>query len=86
MTTESKSVARKAAKLMPIEGLRMYKLTELETILGVTHRTLLNYVYDGKLKAIKIGQRWKVSEDEVRRFISEQEHNVPHEVFYQITD
>lgn len=48
----------------------VYTLTELEPILGVTHRTLLQYVKDKKLKAVKIGGKWKVSKDNLERFIN----------------
>lgn len=49
---------------------RIYSLTELEPILGVTHRTLLTYVKTKKLKAIKVGNAWKVSEDNLKAFIN----------------
>ena len=48
----------------------VYSLTELEPVLGVTHRTLLNYVKTGKLKAVKIGGKWKVSDDNLKKFIN----------------
>ncbi len=53
-----------------LKGLRMYTLTELEPILGVTHRTLLTYVKDGRLKGKKVGGRWKCSEENLRKFIN----------------
>lgn len=53
-----------------IEDFTLYTLTELEPILGVTHRTLLSYVKSGKLKAIKIGGKWKVSKDNLQKFIN----------------
>lgn len=53
-----------------LQGLNVYTLTELEPILGVTHRTLLTYVSNGKLKAVKIGGKWKVSEDNLKKFIN----------------
>lgn len=52
-----------------LKELKLYTLTELEPILGLTHRTLLTYVQTGKLKAVKIGNRWKVSEKSLREFI-----------------
>lgn len=53
-----------------LEALKVYNLTEIEPILGVSHRTLLTYVSTGKLKAVKIGGKWKVSEDNLRKFIN----------------
>ena len=53
-----------------IEDFTLYTLTELEPILGVTHRTLLTYIKSGKLKAIKIGGKWKVSKDNLQKFVN----------------
>ena len=53
-----------------LEWLKVYSLTEIEPILGVTHRTLLTYVKDGRLKGVKIGGKWKVSEENLRKFIN----------------
>lgn len=48
---------------------RLYSLTEVEGILGVSHRTLLRWITDGKIKAVKVGSRWKVSEDTLRTIL-----------------
>ena len=48
----------------------VYTLSEIENIIGVTHRTLLNYVKDGKLKAAKIGGKWRVTEENLNRFLN----------------
>lgn len=45
---------------------KLYTLTECESILGLSHRSLLRWVTEGKIKAVKIGGRWKVSEDTLR--------------------
>jgi putative resolvase len=47
---------------------RQYKLVEVQKILGVSRATLKRWIYDGKMKAVKIGAHWRVSESEVRRF------------------
>lgn len=48
---------------------RVYTLTELEEIIGVSHRTLLRYVKDGTLQAVKIGGKWRVSEEKLKSFL-----------------
>lgn len=53
-----------------LEELKVYTLTEIEPILGVTHRTLLSYIKDGRLKGVKIGGKWKVSGENLRKFIN----------------
>ena len=55
-------------RLAELESLKVYTLTEIEPILGVTHRTLLTYIKDGRLKGVKIGGKWKVSGDNLRKF------------------
>ena len=55
-------------RLDSLKDVKLYTLTELEEVIGVTHRTLLTYVKDGKLKAIKIGNKWRVKEADVRAF------------------
>ncbi len=45
---------------------KLYTLTECEKVLGVSHRTLLRWITEDKIKAIKVGSRWKISEDTLR--------------------
>lgn len=58
------------ARVKELEALKVYTLTEIEPILGVTHRTLLTYIKDGRLKGVKIGGKWKVSGENLRKFIN----------------
>lgn len=57
-------------RTVELEELKVYTLTEIEPILGVTHRTLLTYIKDGRLKGVKIGGKWKVSGENLRKFIN----------------
>ena len=66
----AKTKARQEATNKALENFRVYSLSELEPILGVTHRTLLRYISEGKLKAVKMGGRWKVSQDNLRAFVN----------------
>lgn len=50
--------------------LRLYSLEELSQLIGVTHRTAWNYVKAGKIKATKIGGVWKVTEENLKKFIN----------------
>jgi excisionase family DNA binding protein len=60
----------KTNRTSELEELKVYSLTEIEPILGVTHRTLLTYIKDGRLKGVKIGGKWKVSGDNLRKFVN----------------
>ncbi len=68
--TKERSQARLASNAAKLDAIRLYTLTEIEPILGVTHRTLLTYIKDGRLKGVKVGGKWKISEDNLRRFIN----------------
>jgi len=50
--------------------IRLYGLQEIAEALNVTRRTLYNYLKQGKLKAVKIGKEWRVSEDNLHRFLN----------------
>lgn len=49
---------------------KFYSLKELEDNLKVSNRTLLRYIKSGKLKAVKIGGKYVVSESNYNDFIS----------------
>ena len=52
------------------DTIKLYTLQELEGLLEVTTRTLLTYIKEGKLKAVKIGGKWKVSEANLQDFVN----------------
>ncbi len=52
------------------DGMKLYTLTEIEPIIGVSHRSLLTYVKQGKIKAVKIGGMWRVKEKDLQDFLN----------------
>ena len=52
------------------ESIKLYTLEELSDMLGITVYTLRNYIKKGKLKATKIGVCWKVSEENLKKFVN----------------
>ena len=66
LTTEESAEERAAA----LGKYRLYTLAECEPILGVKKRTLLEYARSGKIKAVKAGGKWKVSEEALKDFTS----------------
>lgn len=50
--------------------IRLYGLQEIADALNVTRRTLYNYLKQGKLKAVKIGGEWRVTEDNLMSFLN----------------
>ena len=70
MDNKERTAKRTEAKAQKLDKLTLYTLTELESVLGVTHRTLQSYIKDGRLKGVKIGGKWKVSEENLKKFIN----------------
>ena len=56
---------------MPVEimGVTLYSIKELSGILDVTVVTLRKYFRSGKMKAQKIGGKWYVTEENVKKFL-----------------
>ena len=50
----------------PLE--QLYTLQDIAPVIGVTYRTLLNYIYAGKLPARKICGSWRVTESDIKAF------------------
>ena len=44
-------------------------MREVSEILKVTERTLYNYIKEGRLKVQKIGGKWIITEENLRKFI-----------------
>ncbi len=53
-----------------LDGVQLYTLAEISKSLDITTRTLLTYIKNGKLKAVKLGGKWRVSGDNLRSFIN----------------
>ena len=52
-----------------IEDIKLYTLEEVMDFLHTTRRTLYRYIKDGKLKAVKVGGRWKVTDEALKDFL-----------------
>lgn len=70
MDNRKRTAQRIESNAAKLDAIRLYTLAELEPILGVTHRTLQSYIKDKRLKGVKIGGKWKVSEEVLRKFIN----------------
>lgn len=52
-----------------MDELRVYTIEQVAEKLSVTRRTVYSYVKEGKLKAVKIGKYWRVTEDNLKAFL-----------------
>jgi len=46
-----------------------YSITDLMDILNLKRRTILKYIKQGKLRAFKLGNQWRVTEKELQKFV-----------------
>ena len=56
-----------------LEELKKYKLytaKEIESVLGVSAQSIKRYIKAGKLHAIKVGGKWRVSEEDLKEFLN----------------
>ncbi len=53
-----------------LADVRLYKLSEVAEIMGVTHRTIWNYVKAGKIPARKIAGTWRITEKNLRDYLN----------------
>ena len=53
-----------------ILGINVYSLTEVAEMIGVTTVTIHNYIKSGTLDARKLGGKWYIAEDTIKKFIS----------------
>lgn len=51
--------------------IKVYTLDEIADILKLTKRSLYTYVKNGKLKAVKVGKHWRVSEENFKDFLEQ---------------
>ncbi|MDY4307571.1 helix-turn-helix domain-containing protein [Enterococcus mundtii] len=54
-----------------------YSVNEVAEILGVTTRSVRNYLREGKLQGIKVGGKWKFSEENLSEFLQFSLKNKP---------
>lgn len=53
-----------------MNNIKIYTLLEVVDILKVTRRSVYNYIKHGQLKAVKMGREWRVTEEDLKDFIS----------------
>lgn len=70
MDNPERAKKRNALRAEKLDRITMYSVSDLEPIIGVTHRTLLSYIKQGRLKAVKIGGKWRISEENLMKFLN----------------
>lgn len=49
---------------------QFYTIQETADLLGVHHQTIRNWIRQGTLKAAKLGTHWRISAEEIARFVN----------------
>jgi len=49
---------------------KMYTLTEVIEMMGISRRTFYRYIDDGSIKAVMIARRWYVKESDLQNFMN----------------
>lgn len=65
-----------------VRELKTYTLDEVAEILHITKRTLYTYIKGEKLKAVKFGKYWRVSQEDMEDFLAQ---GVPRRASHQKT-
>lgn len=53
-----------------MEEKKVYTLDEVAQLLNTTKKTLYTYIKSGKLKAVKIGKLWRVTNENLDDFLN----------------
>jgi len=53
--------------------IKIYKINDLIDILGVTRVTLIKYFREGKIRAFKVGNSWRITEEALMEYIKKSE-------------
>ena len=61
---------RDELKIRPeLEKYKLYTIKELEPVIGKSRQSIILYIKAGKLKAKKIGNQWRITEEALREFL-----------------
>jgi len=55
--------------MIAIINTKLYSVEDLVELLNLSDRTVRAYLREGKIKARKIGLRWRVTEDNLKKFL-----------------
>lgn len=53
-----------------VNGMKIYDVEDLVKLLGITRVSVQRYLREGKIRGIKIGRSWQVTEGNLKAFLS----------------
>ena len=54
-----------------MEELRIYTVKEVADLLKVSKMTISRYIQTGKLKSSKLGRMYRITDDDLRKFLAD---------------
>lgn len=54
-----------------MEELRIYTVKEVADLLKVSKMTISRYIQSGKLKSSKLGRMYRITDDDLRKFLAD---------------
>lgn len=54
--------------------MKMYRAKKVAEILAMKEGTIMKFLREGRIKGIKLGTRWRITEDEIKRILGLQEN------------
>lgn len=54
---------------MDIKPIKFYTTKDLQVLFGITDKHAQKMVREGRIKAIKIGNEWKITEEHLQEFL-----------------
>ena len=51
-------------------SVELYTVKQVAYVLHVSERTIMNYIKDGRMKAQKVGGKWRFTKAEIERFVN----------------
>lgn len=55
--------------------MKMYRAKKVAEILAMKEGTIMKFLREGRIKGIKLGTRWRITEDEIKRILGLQENS-----------
>lgn len=56
-----------------IGDITLYSVKDLHKALNINERTLRNWFHTGRLKGVKIGTQWHITEENLKNFLNAEE-------------
>lgn len=58
---------------------KFYTINQVAEILDMHHKTIRNFITDGKLRASKVGKQWRISDEDLKSFMERNKEQIEEE-------